>query len=298
MEKAPGLVKKLAEVMKKVGYIEKRGHNAFHNYDYVTESDVVDALRDHLSNAGIMSVPNVEKITVEKLEKGIIAFIEVAYQFTDGNESIIVRVGGAGSDTPGDKAIYKAMTGAEKYALKQLFLIPTGDDPERDEKDSGVSGTAQNVQRGSESQPPNRSGSSRPDNKGSERPATHDKTPPEEKDRTVAFGKNKGKKLEDLEEIDLVAWTKTCEESVAKKDPKWHRINEARFAACQKEWERRQPWRALWQECLKIGAEFQLDEVGVSTVLKDRMGIKSADQLEGAQDVEDFRRWLEEQQQG
>jgi hypothetical protein len=42
---------------------------------------------------------------------------------------------GAGTDS-GDKAPYKAMTGASKYAELLSFLIPTGDDPEKDEKPS------------------------------------------------------------------------------------------------------------------------------------------------------------------
>src|SRR5699024_6730814 len=32
----------------------------------------------------------------------------------------------------GDKAVYKAITGATKYALMKVFMIPTGDDPEQD----------------------------------------------------------------------------------------------------------------------------------------------------------------------
>ena len=36
---------------------------------------------------------------------------------------------GEGADT-GDKAPYKAMTGALKYALLQSFLLASGDDPE------------------------------------------------------------------------------------------------------------------------------------------------------------------------
>jgi hypothetical protein len=39
---------------------------------------------------------------------------------------------GEGQDA-GDKGPYKAMTGAQKYALMKTFMIPTGDDPEADE---------------------------------------------------------------------------------------------------------------------------------------------------------------------
>jgi hypothetical protein len=39
---------------------------------------------------------------------------------------------GSGSDT-GDKGLYKAITGGIKYVLNTNFLIPTGDDPEKDD---------------------------------------------------------------------------------------------------------------------------------------------------------------------
>jgi len=49
----------------------------------------------------------------------------------DTAEEISVKVAGEGLD-PGDKAPYKAMTGALKYALLQSFLLATGDDPEEE----------------------------------------------------------------------------------------------------------------------------------------------------------------------
>ena len=44
---------------------------------------------------------------------------------------LVKEVPGEGLDA-GDKAPYKAMTGALKYALLQSFLLPTGDDPEEE----------------------------------------------------------------------------------------------------------------------------------------------------------------------
>jgi hypothetical protein len=59
------------------------------------------------------------------------------YRFVDARsgEELTVRVPGEGAD-PGDKAPYKAMTGALKYALLQSFLLATGDDPEDERADS------------------------------------------------------------------------------------------------------------------------------------------------------------------
>jgi len=64
----------------------------------------------------------------------------MAYTFTDvdGGEEITTKVAGQGLDA-GDKAPYKAMTGALKYALLQSFLLATGDDPE-EERISHTSG--------------------------------------------------------------------------------------------------------------------------------------------------------------
>src|ERR1700738_5163472 len=61
----------------------------------------------------------------------------MAYTFMDRDtaEEITVKVAGEGLDT-GDKAPYKAMTGALKYALLQSFLLATGDDPEDERVDA------------------------------------------------------------------------------------------------------------------------------------------------------------------
>ena len=65
------------------------------------------------------------------------ARVVMAYTFSDvdSGEEIVAKVAGQGLD-PGDKAPYKAMTGALKYALLQSFLLATGDDPEDERADS------------------------------------------------------------------------------------------------------------------------------------------------------------------
>lgn len=132
------LVKKLAEVMAKIKHVAKRGRNEFHNYDYATEADIADAVREGLSEAGIMIIPNVthhewREVTV-KSGKQAVALLTVEYTITDGSSEIVFKMVGEGQDS-GDKCTYKAITGATKYALLKLFLIPTGDDPERDHDD-------------------------------------------------------------------------------------------------------------------------------------------------------------------
>ena len=60
-----------------------------------------------------------------------VARVVMSYSFVDVDtgEEITVKIAGEGLDS-GDKAPYKAMTGALKYALLQSFLLATGDDPE------------------------------------------------------------------------------------------------------------------------------------------------------------------------
>jgi hypothetical protein len=52
----------------------------------------------------------------------------------DSDEEIIAKAAGQWLDA-GDKAPYKTMTGALKYALLQSFLLATEDDPEEERVD-------------------------------------------------------------------------------------------------------------------------------------------------------------------
>lgn len=136
---ARSLVKKLAAVMAAVDRVPKSGHNNFHNYDYATEADIVAGVREQMAKQNLMIVPNVKKCdrraagAAEKPKT--ITLLEVEFTICDGDsgEEKSFTVFGEGSDNE-DKGTYKAFTGAEKYALLKLFLIPTGDDPEADGK--------------------------------------------------------------------------------------------------------------------------------------------------------------------
>lgn len=135
------LVKKLAEVMKEVKYIQKTGYNSFHKYKYATEADVNEKVREELSARDVIMIPNVRSQssrthTTAKGNTEYIVTVEVEFTFYDGEtgESIVFTTFGEGQDA-GDKGTYKAITGAQKYALMKAFMIPTGDDPEAD---SGV----------------------------------------------------------------------------------------------------------------------------------------------------------------
>lgn len=124
--------------MKEVKYIEKKGFNNFNKYKYATEADVSEKVREILAKENVIMLPDVvEHSTREhKNRKGNIEYIatlKVKFTFIDGesNEELSFHTVGEGQDA-GDKSFYKALTGAQKYALMKAFLIPTGDDPEYD----------------------------------------------------------------------------------------------------------------------------------------------------------------------
>ncbi|MGO9607108.1 MAG: ERF family protein [Candidatus Binataceae bacterium] len=129
------LRQKLAEVRRRIGYIQKRGHNERFNYSYVTAADIAGAVGDLLAELGVVVIPRLEEISYETAasrgEATRMARVVMAYTFADvdSGERLVAKVAGQGLD-PGDKAPYKAMTGALKYALLQSFLLATGDDPE------------------------------------------------------------------------------------------------------------------------------------------------------------------------
>jgi hypothetical protein len=133
------LREKFAEVRRRLGYVQKRGHNERHNYNYVTAADLAGSVGDILAELGVVVIPQLQSISTEtpRSSSERIARIVMNYRFVDARsgEELTVRVAGEGADA-GDKAPYKAMTGALKYALLQSFLLATGDDPEEERADS------------------------------------------------------------------------------------------------------------------------------------------------------------------
>lgn len=124
----------MASIAKDIGWIEKGGTNDAQKYKFVQESDVVAKLKPALAEAGVIVVPthrliSVVPFTTARGSQQFLTTIESTFSFTDGAEFINVQTIGQGADT-GDKGVYKAMTGAKKYALLQAFLLATGDDPE------------------------------------------------------------------------------------------------------------------------------------------------------------------------
>jgi hypothetical protein len=133
---------KLVEVMAAVDHVAKNGNNASQNYKFAQAADVYAAVRGELAKRFVIPIPTV--LSAEFHDKptrngGSMTYCtaKVRYDFTDAEtgEVMSAEMVGSGSDS-GDKSVYKAMTGATKACLINTFLIPTGDDPENEPKQS------------------------------------------------------------------------------------------------------------------------------------------------------------------
>jgi hypothetical protein len=86
-------------------------------------------------DAGLALMP----IRVDRLESADVGKMErvvllVTYRLLhESGEHVDIQTMGS-ADLGGGKAAYAAQTGALKYAVRQLFAIPTGDDPDADER--------------------------------------------------------------------------------------------------------------------------------------------------------------------
>lgn len=134
------LASKIAEVMALVQRVAKNGYNAQQNYRYATDADIMDCVRDAMAQRHVVLYPDMKDLKWENYEtksggRQRLCTLTIRYTLEDGEtgEKREFDIFSQGQDS-GDKAVYKAMTGATKFALQKLFLIPTGDDPENDGK--------------------------------------------------------------------------------------------------------------------------------------------------------------------
>lgn len=123
----------------KMGTLEKKGKNTYDNYKYFTEAQYKDVANKILVEAGLELKPTeVDYYTyqVPGSKTPVGRIVTMKFTLTDMEtgfyEESIIR--GEGLDR-GDKAGYKAYTGAIKYYLANTFMVPTGDDPEKETPD-------------------------------------------------------------------------------------------------------------------------------------------------------------------
>lgn len=124
--------KKIIEVMKSITAIEKSENNKAQGFKFRGIDNVYNELHSKMAETGLFTIPTVldERVSVKTTKNGSeMAHITLKIKYTfyaeDGSsvESIVV---GEAMDL-GDKACNKCMAIAHKYALLQVFCIPTED---------------------------------------------------------------------------------------------------------------------------------------------------------------------------
>ena len=132
---SPKITAALHEIMQKVGYVQKKHTNDFHKYNYAGEGDLLEVLRPAMVEAGLILIPSGRSRSDIDQFGNTVVEVEYTLAHKDGDvwpEKIVAF--GCGNDRNkngvGDKGLYKALTGANKYLLFKTFQIETGDDPE------------------------------------------------------------------------------------------------------------------------------------------------------------------------
>ena len=132
----------IADIMKEGYAITKSKRNTQQGFQYRGIDDVMNTFQPLMAERGIFVVPEVLETVREERQttKGgnlIYSVLKVKYTFyaSDGT-SVSAIVIGEGMDS-GDKASNKAMAVAMKYAMFQVFCIPTEEmqDPDAESHD-------------------------------------------------------------------------------------------------------------------------------------------------------------------
>ena len=132
-KKALNIYQKLIEVRKQVIYIQKNSKGF--NFDYVTGSDILGALRPKMDEMGLVLIPNMESFEMITVRKGNgeiqIPKIKISYTWVNA-ENPTERITTEGTyfedKMNGCQAIGSIQTYAERYFLAKFFQIAVGKD--------------------------------------------------------------------------------------------------------------------------------------------------------------------------
>lgn len=130
------LFQKILRVQRSLEPTEKTGQNTFHKYSYSTAGDVLLPVSRACNEQGLIIMADCVETHTEPGRASVMVRLTVADSET--GESISATAPGYAEDyswkdgkPTGDKAVYKAITGATKYAVRSFFCLPSEDDPER-----------------------------------------------------------------------------------------------------------------------------------------------------------------------
>jgi hypothetical protein len=138
IEKAVGLAMSLVSYVQKTQPKSGKEYGAI-NYSYMSEAEIVKKLHGAFVECGLSIRPVAFEFLVNEVfltnsnknSRRTVLLVKYRFSHVSGEWFEVISLGEA-NDT-GDKSIAKAMTIAYKYALRQTFMIETGDDPDADQ---------------------------------------------------------------------------------------------------------------------------------------------------------------------
>lgn len=142
--KEMNLFQRLHACMGLAGQMGKGGYNEHSRYTYVKASDVAKKFQELLLLYRVFCTASVEEVVHQKTQTAtgkpsMFVGVKVRYTFInidDPEDKFEVIGAGDGMDS-GDKGLYKALTGSEKYLFSLNFCMGSDDDAETDSPEIG-----------------------------------------------------------------------------------------------------------------------------------------------------------------
>ncbi len=132
------LYKKLLQVQRTLKPIAETGKNTYQKYSYATALDILEPVKRTCNELGLFIYLDVTESEIEPGKAR--CTVKLTAVDCENGESLSINSCGYSEDwshkenrATGDKAIYKAITGATKYAVREMFLLGSTDDPEKEE---------------------------------------------------------------------------------------------------------------------------------------------------------------------
>lgn len=137
------LYKAMHKARAEMQVISKSRVNREQGYKYASIADDLEAIQEALNNNGLLvfnDVVETEYLDTRTTRNGHTEYpcrvkLRTTCVHVNSGESMCVYSRGEGQDNR-DKAYYKAVTGARKFCLRNLFNLATDDDPELEPKHS------------------------------------------------------------------------------------------------------------------------------------------------------------------
>lgn len=128
-----GILQNLSNIMRNMGAIGKDQKNQSQGFMFRGIEQVYNELHPLFAKEGVITLPELlemrsEVKTTSQGKPVNYSFVKMRYQFISPIDasSVALVVAGEGMDF-GDKSMTKSMSVAHKYAMLQMFMIPTAD---------------------------------------------------------------------------------------------------------------------------------------------------------------------------